>query len=119
VLFSTLMSGFLLREGFLRARFYPFEWVLGMRGLLACSFLPFEWVWGSRGLLACSFPSFCAGFGFARTSCVFVFTLLSGFWVRENFFCARFPTKKHVNGQQGRAFVSALMIIKTKEEDST
>jgi hypothetical protein len=68
----TLLDGFRVCENFLRARLHPFERVLRSRELLACTFTPF---W--------------AGFVFARTSCVHVYTLLSGFYVRENFLRAR------------------------------
>jgi hypothetical protein len=122
-----LWSGFRVRENFLRARFLPFAPVSGTRDLLACSFstfcagfgyarascvlvfyllrrfrfreiflrarfLPFAPVSGTRDLLACSFSTLCAGFGYARTSCVLVFHLMRRFWVCENFLRARFPS---------------------------
>jgi hypothetical protein len=62
----------IIRENFLRARLYTFERVSRSRELLACTFTPF---W--------------AGFAFARTSCVHVYTLLGGFRVHENFLRAR------------------------------
>jgi hypothetical protein len=143
-----LWSGFRVRESFLRARFPPFEWVSGSRELLACSFstfgagfgfartscvrifhllsgfrvrenflrarfLPFAPVSGTRDLLACSFSTFCAGFGYARSSCVLVFHLMRRFWVCENFLARFQPTKKHANDRQERSFVS-LLYIKNK-----
>jgi hypothetical protein len=135
VLAFHLLSGFRVREIFLRARFSPLERVSGSRDLLACSFSPFgagfgfarsscvrvfplwsgfrlreiflrarfppfEWVSGSRDLLACAFSPFGAGFGFARSSCVLVFPLLSGFRVREIFLRARFLPYELVLGMR-------------------
>jgi hypothetical protein len=50
-------------------------------------------------LLACTFTPFWAGFVFARTSCVRVYTFLGRFRVRENFLRARL----HRFGQVSRS----------------
>jgi hypothetical protein len=70
----TLLAGFRVRENFLRASFPPLGRISRSREHLACTLTPF---W--------------AGFAFARTSRVHVFTLLDGFRVRENFLRASFP----------------------------
>jgi hypothetical protein len=70
---SHFFSGF-VSGNFLRARFHSFGRVSRSRELLAFTFTPFG-----------------AGFAFARTSRVHVFTLLAGFRVRENFLRASFP----------------------------